>query len=124
MDYVSDGLGLEWEQCDTIRERLRQGKRMTTPIEGKDSTIAQCVSHVDVLQPALVRLLPAKLKLPHIDSLRKEVELCYLQCQRQQSSDLIDDDAWEIRKMLRLIKRKAQRGDVSLVTWWESCALH
>ena len=118
MDYNSKGLGLEWEQCDTIRERLRKGKRMTTPIEGKDSTIAQCVEHVDVLTPALVRLLPAKLKLPHINSLRSEVELCYSQCQRQLSGDLVEDDAWEIRKMLRLIKRKAQQGDLSLVTSW------
>ena len=115
--FDANGLWQEWEQNESIRNDLRNGKNLTKSIEGRDSTIFQCNSHVELLKPCLVRLLCANLKLPDISTLRDEVEELYKQCQREVTNEIIDDDSWELRKMLRLVKRKANREDVSLETF-------
>ena len=115
------GLGKEWERCDSIRERLRDGKDLTVlqtgrTAKGQDATIPECVANQDLLQPALARLFASKLKLPSIPLLRPEVAIAYTMCQRTPDDDLVDDGAWEVRKLLRFVKRKAGRNDPSLET--------
>ena len=116
LQYDVQGLWQEWDQTESIRTSLREGKNLTTIIESKDSTIAQCNDHADVLKPVLLRLLCSNLKLPDIDAIRGQVEELYAKSQRETTTATIDDDAWEIRKMMRLVKRKANRGDISLDT--------
>ena len=116
LSYDVQGLWQEWDQTESIRMSLREGNNLTTVTDTKDSTIAQCNLHADLLKPLLVRLLCSNLKLPDIDAIRGQVEELYAKTQREVTTATIDDDAWEIRKMMRLVKRKANRGDVSLDT--------
>lgn len=112
------GLGHEWEHCDSIRGRLRDGQPLLNLKTGKspDSNIVECVANQELLQPALARLFAAQLKLPSVPRLRPEVETVYSMCQRTVSESQVDDDAWDIRKMIRFVKRKATRSDPSLET--------
>ena len=117
--FDASGLGAEWENVDTIRSRVREGESLVVLV-GKtcsaEGTIAECVANMDILLPSLARLFISNLKLPTIQSLRDEVEIVYQKCQRQPSEDKIDDGAWEIRKLLKFVKRKATRSDPSLDT--------
>lgn len=110
------GLGDEWEASGSIRTRLRNGENLLVSVKpkGKTSTIAECVANQDVLQPALGRLFVSKnLKLPNISLLRDQVEIAYAKRQRTPDEADIDDSAWDIRIMMKLIKRKAVRSEPS-----------
>lgn len=52
--------------------------------------------------------------LSEVDPLRDAVEDCYSTNQRDPANSEVSDMAWDIKKMLRFIKRKAGRQDVSL----------
>ena len=116
LSFDASGLGAEWENVDSIRGRLREGKTLVTLANSKaaDATILECVENMDILLPSLGRLFISDLKLPCVAGLRSEVEEVYTKCQRQPSESQIDDDAWDIRKLLKLVKRKANRSDPSL----------
>ena len=113
--FEASGLGSEWDGLDVVRDRLRAGKPLVVQpkTKGKDATIPECTSNSDVLLPALQRLFVSQLKLPDIESLREEVNIVYSKNQRQAKEDEIDDAAWDLRKMLRFIKRKANRDNPS-----------
>lgn len=116
-------LSQEWDDCNGVRERIRKGENLVllVPNRGKarDANIPQCVLNKDALIPAVHRMFAAQSKLPDINPLRTEVEALFLNNQRVVTDGLVDDDAWEIRKMLRFIKRKANRGDPSLASYFE-----
>ena len=127
LEFDPAGLGVEWEGLQAIRESLRNGEPLVKLGKNKspDSNIQECTENQDLLLPALSRLfcclLPAlsrlfvaNLKLPSVPRLRPEIEIVYKMCQRQVDEDQTDDDAWDIRKMLRFVKRKASREDPSL----------
>lgn len=117
--FDASGLGAEWENVDSIRSRAREGKPLVVVVgkaSSADGTIAECVANMDILLPSLARLFISNLKLPSIQSLREEVEHVYTKCQRQPSEDQIDDGSWDIRKLLKFVKRKATRSDPSLDT--------
>eukprot|EP00438_Fugacium_kawagutii_P027390 Skav208437 [mRNA] locus=scaffold1952:113640:114347:+ [translate_table: standard] len=124
-DLVFDcsNLSQEWDDSNGVRERIRKGENLVllVPNRGKarDANIPQCVLNKDVLLPAVHRLFASQWKLPDINPLRTEVEALYLNNQRAITDAVVDDDSWEIRKMLRLIKRKANRGDPSLASHFE-----
>lgn len=116
--YDVNGLDEDWDSSESLRDRLRAGKNLTVlPKEGAkaDATIVECVGNIDVLIPCLHRLLPAQLKIPQIGPLRDVIEMIYQKNNRQVTVDVIDDDSWEIRKLIRFVKRKAKRGDPSTV---------
>jgi hypothetical protein len=117
--FDTSGLCDEWDQCDEVRERLRRGESLfiAPKSKGADATIPECTQNSDLLFPPLHRLFRCQLKLPDISGLREEVQTIYSKNQRGPQDDEIDDAAWDIRKMLRLIKRKANRDDPSLDTW-------
>lgn len=118
--YDVEGLDLEWDQSDSLRTRLRSGKTLTVVPNGgtvkADATIAECVANADVLVPCLHRLLPAQLKLPDISNLREVIQNTYDKSSREVTVDQVDDDAWELRKLIRFVKRKAKRSDPSTET--------
>ena len=110
-------LAVERDSSESIRERLRGGGDLLTCMEllsGRDATIAACCANQEVLLPGCHRLFAAKGKLPVINKLREQVAEVYANNQRVVDQSRIDDMAWEVRKMLRLIKRKGSRKDVSL----------
>ena len=107
-------LAKAWDEIETIRNRLRDGKPLlTVQKSGTDSSIQECKANQDVLTPLLHRFFTSKLKLPDIGSLRHEIESLYLKANRTPSESEIDDDGWELRTMMRFVKRKANRGDFS-----------
>ena len=116
--FDATGLGGEWDQIEAIRNRLRSKEPLLKlpDKKGADATIWECTANNEILIPALHRLQVSQLKLPDISSLREEVGIVYSKSSRGCGEDQIDDDAWDIRKMLRFIKRKCTREDPSLET--------
>ena len=114
MQFDCNGLAEEWDQSDHIRARLRDGLPLADSIQkSRDASIAQCIKNVEVLNPLLHKFYACGLKLPEIDPLREQVSKVYSLSSRTPAEDTVDDDGWELKKMLRLVKRKANRGDVS-----------
>lgn len=118
MNFITDGLAQEWDSIQALRERLRGGKSLVDALEkSRDASIKQCCGNLEVLQPMLHRLVACGGKLPDIQGLRDEVAKAYSLSSRTPSHDAIDDDSWEIRKMARYVKRKAQRHEVTTDPW-------
>ena len=61
----------------------------------------------------LHRFFAARLKLPEIGGLRYEFETLYKKNMQTPDETRVDDNGWDLRKMLRFIKRKANRDDPS-----------
>lgn len=116
--FDASGLGAEWDQIEQVRSNLRAKepllKHQNKKNKGADATIVECTANSEILIPALHRLNLSQRKLPDITSLRDEVEIVYSKSSREVGQDQIDDDAWDIRKMLRFVKRKCGRNDPSL----------
>ena len=111
-------LASAWDESGTIRQRLREGENLVDSKPGNvDSSIRECVANQDVLTPMLHRFFAGQMKLPEIAGLRQEIETLYKKNARQPSEDVVDDNGWDLRKMLRFIKRKAQRDDPSTDPW-------
>lgn len=94
--------------------RLREGKPfLVVNKSGCDSSIKECKDNMDVLVPLLHRFFAARLKLPEIGPLRAEIEACYKMSGKDPGESEVDDDGWDLRTMLRFVKRKANRNDPS-----------
>ena len=109
-------LAKAWDEIESIRERLRDAKKpflFTSKSGSGDSSILECTKNQDVLTPMLHRFFAARLKLPDIRGLRAEIEITYGKASREPSESDVDDDGWDLRGMLRFLKRKAQRNDPS-----------
>ena len=115
MQFDCDNLAVEWDSNDDIRFRLRNGNHLVGCKDTtKDASIFQCVSNMDVLPPMLHRLYACGLKMPQIHSLQDQCQEAYRKSSREPLEKTVEEDAWELRKMCRFIKRKAKRGEVSL----------
>lgn len=118
--FDSERLAEDWDQTESIRSRIRDGQFLVVKYGKKplpDSSIGECVANSDTLAPALTRLLTAFGKLPDINTLRETAADLYKKGGRVVHEDRVDDDSWEVRKMLRFVKRKANRCEVSTVSW-------
>ena len=102
----------QWDHLESIRTRLREG-RLTPRKDIDDPTIKQIV---DVVHAILGRFVGCGLKLLDFEPLREHVSNIYVKCNRQVGEEDVDDDAWDVRGMLRMIKSKAERGEVSMGT--------
>lgn len=114
MAFPTKGLCEEWDGIQSVRERVREGKSLVRTKTSHDSTITECVDNMDALIPLLNRLFTARGKLPEIEGLREEIGKVYAKASRVADDAHTDDCAWDLRKMLRLVKRKAQRKDPSM----------
>ena len=109
---------LEWDQCEEIRNRLRDGIHLLTLPDGKNGEeIPSVTCSLHVLQPFITRtsLLETR-PMPSIDALRDEVEAIYLRNKRGQTPEDQPDVigmSWKIRKMLTFLKMKVRREEVS-----------
>lgn len=118
--FDCERLADDWDQTESVRLRLRETKPLCVKVGSKqlpDSSVAECAANSDLLTPACMRLFASRGKLPDIQSLRDTVLDVYKKSSRQIHDEEIDDMAWEVRKMLRLIKRKAGRSEVSQASW-------
>lgn len=119
-EFNFEGLAADWDQTESIRERLRRGRPLVQKHGSKplpDSSIAESSLNSDLLAPTLVRLQAANGKLPDIAGLRECVATLFSKASRNAEDDEIDDSAWEIQKMMRFVKRKAGRMEVSQAPW-------
>ena len=107
-------LSKAWDEVESIRDGLRKGNTLLKVSKnGCDSSIQECKQNFEVLTPLLHRFFACRLKLPEIRPLRVEIEDTYTKANWDVAESQVDDDAWDLRTMLRFIKRKANRSDVS-----------
>lgn len=115
MQFDCENLSSEWDSNEDVRARLRDGLTLVMSRDrAKESSINQCTSNMDVLPPMLHRLYACGLKMPEINKVKEQCENVYALASKAADEECIEDDAWELRKMLRFIKRKANRQEVSL----------
>ena len=112
------GLAKEWEGNEIIRDRLRSEKKLL--VHGLDETYCKpnrknCVSNADVLGPVLSRLgKHPKKRLPHLDGLQLEVGTLVQKCGVTSLGDKgVYKHSMEIKQLAGLVKRKANRGEVT-----------
>lgn len=114
--FDCEGLATLWDGCEAIRERVRGGHslvRCQNLLKGADANIQACAQNAELLMPCCHRLLASNGKLPEIEALREAVSDVYSRNQRVLDDGDIKDTARDIKKMLRLIKRKSNRTDPS-----------
>lgn len=111
--FQARGLRDEWDSTEFLRNKLRAGEALLSG-NLSDFSINRCVLNVDVMTPVVTRSTACGHKRPEVESLRLEVENLYSMNQREADESHTDDMAWEIRKLLTFIKRKAQRREVSM----------
>eukprot|EP00439_Symbiodinium_sp_Y106_P057563 s286_g8.t1 len=107
------GLASEWDQQESLREDLRQGKPLIAEVSDKQVDIQMPSKFNGLLLPVLHRMRVASKKLPVIDDLRHEVRTLLKMNKRDPSDDEVDKFAWLIRKNLGFIKMKCRRQEVS-----------
>ncbi len=113
------GLAEEWDQCDDIRTRLRDGEGLIH----KDAVLEDvrgCVLSASLLVPVLTRMsLKESKPLPPITELRGEIETVFVKNKRVQSPELLEEvvkASWRVKKFCGFIKMKTRREEVSTVT--------
>ena len=115
MQFDCEHLASEWDSNEDVRARLRDGLTLVMSKDrAKDSSIQKCTSNMDILPPMLHRLYACGLKMPEINKVKEQCENTYARSSKAADDSCVEDDAWELRKMLRFIKRKANRQEVSL----------
>ena len=120
--FDAEGLRDEWDSIEALRVRLRSGRPLLSGTMSEYS-INRCTANRDVLIPVLLRSVACDHKRAEVEPLREEIENLLMMNQRQFSESHIDDMAWEVRKLLTFIKRKAQRQEVSLASRLDSVFL-
>ena len=114
--FDATGLSKEWDETENLRQRIRNGHPMLAGTMNEYS-INRCCINIAVLSPLLVRSTACGHKRPEVENLRDEVSTFLSMNHRPDAGDdEIDDAAWELRKLLTFLKRKAQRKEVSTVT--------
>ena len=76
-------------------------------------SVARCVMNVDTLTPLLIRSVACQHRRPEIEGLREQIAGVLQAHQRGAAESNVDDWAWELRKLLTFMKRKAARREVS-----------
>lgn len=113
------GLADEWDQCDDIRDRLRDGQGLIDK-EAVLEDVRGCVISASLLVPILTRMsLKESKPLPPITELRVEIEKVFLKNKRVQSPELVDEvvkASWRVKKFCGFVKMKTRREEVSTVT--------
>lgn len=113
--FDSNQLSEEWDACPNIRDKLRNQKPLIG-LSDHDVKIPKCVANADLISPVLLQV-GAGTRLPEIEQLRECVSTLFSLNQITATEDVIDDASWDIRKMLRFVKMKAQRREVSTALW-------
>ena len=110
-------LAVEWDKVEVIRNRLRDGSGLLSPVVTgrKDIRLHWAVSNAAVLTVVLKRMaLKEKLKLPQVEGLRSEVGTVMKMNNQEVSMETVDTVAWDIRTMCTYVKRCANRKEASM----------
>ena len=113
------GVHLEWDGDEKLRERMREGKSILEEGTDKIVDIQVCVKHQEYLIPLLARMahLPGKI-LPSVEDLRNEMVKFLEVNKRMVDSDvkMIVDSAAHVKKLCGFVKTKARREEPSRAT--------
>lgn len=108
----------DWDQHESVRERLRSGYSVLHPNSASDD-VATVVRNKELMKPLVERMAKHDDK-PHppIDALREEVAKMYCMHKRSPMPDFKDlqHEAWRLRHLLCFTKAKARRKEVSTDT--------
>ena len=111
------GLAVEWEKCDSLRERIREEKKVLIyPDQDKycKANRVNSVVNADVLDPILKRLRVTEgNKLPHIEDLTAETTALHQQCGLSCSDTAPYKLGVELKRLAGFIKRRAYRREVT-----------
>ena len=109
----------EWDQCDDIRERLRDGGDLIHP-EATSEDVKGCVLVASLLTPLLTRMfLKDSRPLPPIMDLRIQIEKLYVKNKRHTTPEQLSEivkASWRVKKFCGFVKMKTRRHEVSTVT--------
>lgn len=112
------GLCDEWDDCEDIRTRLRDGRGFFHAEGGDD--VQGCCCNSSMLIPLLTRMATLENKdLPGVDDLRDEIEKLFVKNKRGTSAEdleLIVGASWRVKKLCGFVKMKTRREEVSAVT--------
>ena len=114
--FDTDGLDKEWDASLSLRARLRAEGGLLLGALG-DFSISWAVNNMDFMTPLLVRSSACNHKAVEVEGLREQVEGLLRLNQREVSESDVDDCAWELRKLLTFMKRKATREEVSSASY-------
>ena len=113
------GVADEWDQCDDIRERLRDGGDLIHP-EATSEDVKGCVLVASLLTPLLTRMfLKDSRPLPPIMDLRIQIEKLYVKNKRHTTPEQLSEivkASWRVKKFCGFVKMKTRRHEVSTVT--------
>lgn len=119
----------EWEADDEIRKRLREKGAHGLLLGKKDQqTNKVCSDNACVLAPVLARMAGTHgTPIPHIEPFRVEVQSLMEQTQSTFDEVVVDDIAWQLRKLASHVKMKVRRQEVSHETkpqWFQVAFQH
>ena len=113
------GISDEWDGCEDIRTRLRDGLPFIHPEATRDD-VQGCARNSSVLLPILTRMATMENNvLPPVEDLRVDIEKLLQKNKRGnglEEADLIIKSSWRVKKLCGFVKMKARREEVSGVT--------
>ena len=108
------GLAKTWENIESIRTRVRETQDLfTLPAGAKwlEPSRINAVAHTDVLVPSLLVLKGTQpCKLPYLNDLQLELVNFYDEVLGKHDDKVVFRNAQELKRLLGLIKRKAQKA--------------
>ena len=118
------GLAKLWESNATIRDRLRDERRLLThPPEDNfcKATRPNCTSNADVLKPVLKRLgEDRKHRLPHLEAFKAEIETIHEKCGITSMGEKgIYKCTMELKQLAGFVKRRSTRKEVTKEWGWD-----
>lgn len=111
------GLAVEWEKIDSLRERIRNDKKILLHEVGESFCVPHrpnAVRNAMVLEPLLARLGKTKdWKLPHLDDLQIEVRTLYEKSGLNPGEKGPYRTTVELKKLAGLVSRKLKKKEVT-----------
>ena len=114
-----EGLCAQWDECEDIRTRLRDGESFIHP-EGQGEDVKSCCRNSSLLIPILTRMAAVEGKpVPPVEPLRNEIDKIMTKNKRGNAPEEYDDivrTSWKLKKLCGFVKMKCRREEVSCVT--------
>ena len=123
-----EGLAHEWDSCEDIRGRLRDGLSIKEPDTSEN--VSGCAANASLLVPILTRMsLKDGRPLPPIHPLRDQLDKLMCKNKRGETPETakeVIDTSWSLKKMCGFVKMKTRREEVSTasrhqISIWTDC---
>jgi hypothetical protein len=113
------GLCAQWDECEDIRSRLRDGESFIHP-EGKNDDVQGCCRNASLLIPILTRMAALEGKpMPPVEPLREQIDELMTKNKRGNAPEECEEivkASWRVKKLCGFVKMKCRRAEVSCVT--------